>query len=106
MFRLSFLSHLRLGATGGARTDYRVFLKGPRPRCDEYTLIEQASPGRRVTAQLRPPYVLGWCRGVIHGSVMLESNPYCPPPVPGKTHKCRLFATRFADVGDFSFVTR
>jgi hypothetical protein len=69
-------------------------------------LIDQADRGVRVTAALHPPYTPGWCCGVIHGSVLLETTPYWPPPTPGKTHKCRLFASRFESVGQFSFVTK
>jgi hypothetical protein len=50
------------------------------------------------------PLVTGWCQGRFNGVVLLDEDPYCPPPAPtGPVRPCRLFATRSLDVGRFSF---
>ena len=105
-FTLRLTSRQQLGAHGHVRLDYKVVLTGPRPRCATYTLLTTAARGAAASVKLNPPIELGWCRGTIHGVVLLETNPYCPPPSAGaKAQKCHLFATRLGDVGHFQFVT-
>jgi hypothetical protein len=105
-FMLRLTSRQQLGAHGHVRLDYKVVLTGPRPRCATYTLLTTAARGAAASVKLNPPIELGWCRGTIHGVVLLETNPYCPPPpAAGTAQKCHLFATRLRDVGHFQFVT-
>ena len=106
IFTLHLTARRALGAQGYARYDYRVYLVGPRPRCAEFTEVTAAKSGARVGVALRPPIELGWCRGTFAGTVLLETNPSCPPaPTGGRTRPCPTFKTRLQNVGHFKFVT-
>jgi hypothetical protein len=106
IFTLGLTVRHALGAHGSGQYDYRVFLVGPRPRCASFTLDYAGRPGVRVPVKLEPPTTLGWCIGTIRGTVLLETNPNCPPPpATGRKRPCPSFATRFSDVGHFKFVT-
>jgi len=96
----------RLGAHGHARLAYRVLLKGIRPRCAVFTELDAARLGSRAPIHLHPPIELGWCAGTYKGTVLLETNPSCPPPTSASAPPCHLFATRYEVVGHFSFVAR
>jgi hypothetical protein len=94
-----------LGVSGAGRYSYRILVAGPRPRCTEFTDVTAARRGSRIGVRLVAPLVTGWCQGRLHGVVVLDEDPYCPPPAPtGPVRPCRLFATRSLDVGRFSFL--
>jgi hypothetical protein len=105
VFAVHVTVHSTLGASGDFRRDYRVLLDGIRPRCAVFTELDAARLGSRATILLRPPIELGWCRGPYKGTVLLETNPSCPPPT-SSSPPCHLFATRYQVVGRFSFVAR
>lgn len=106
-FTLKLTPKQTLGAHGHVQLAYRVVLNGPRPRCAVFTQLATATRGAVAHVKLNPPIELGWCRGTIHGVVLLETNPYCPPPpADSKRARCHVFATRLSDVGRFEFVTQ
>jgi hypothetical protein len=107
----TFAVHLsigrRLGPHGLTSTDYKIVAGGRNPRCAIFTFVEVARAGAHVVADLHPPLTIGsWCSGTHRGVVLLQTNPYCPPPTPTKPQRCRLFATRLMDAGRFKFSVR
>jgi hypothetical protein len=104
-FELALTDRAALGAGGSERLDYRIAIAGARPACAAFTELARATLGKPVRVALAAPTQLGWCVGAHRGTVLLEANPNCTAPVPGQA-PCRLFATRFVDVGHFGFVVR
>jgi hypothetical protein len=104
-FTVALTARRTLGVSGTGRYGYELLLAGPRPRCTEFTEVTHAARAARVQVRLVAPLVTGWCLGDFRGTVLLDEEPYCPPPpAGGPIHACRLFATRLLDVGHFSFV--
>jgi hypothetical protein len=95
-----------LGPHGYARRDYEVLLAGIRPRCALWTQLDAGKLGTRADVALHPPYYLGWCAGAYHGTVLLQTNPSCPPRTSTTAPPCRMYPTRYAVVGRFTFRAR
>ena len=107
VFTLRLTPGQTLGVRGSGRFEYQILIAGQNPRCTQFTDVTAGRRGVRLDVALQPATVVGWCVGAHRGTVLLEENPYCPPPpASGPAATCRLFAARTVDVGHFSFAVR
>jgi hypothetical protein len=107
VFTLRLTPGRTLGVSGHGRYEYEILIAGPRPRCTQFTDVTAARRGARLDVPLDPPIAVGWCVGLHRAIVLLEENPYCPPPpASGPAPACQLFKARSSEVGQFSFLVR